>query len=256
MRVYDEVMVPRLFEPWGKLLLDQLELASGEAVLDVACGPGSVARSAAERVGPSGRVTGCDFSPAMLALAEAKPPVSGGAVIEYLEGPADRLDVEDAVFDVVTCQQGLQFFPDRPAALAEMHRALRRGGRLGVAVWTEIAGSPAFCALANGIEEVAGAKLANRFRGGPFGFPDGERLGALLDEAGFQAVRVSKHVLPVTFEDGAPQVVATLAATPLAAEMDQLSAEQQQRLVDSVARVLGDRPIESEFESNIALARR
>lgn len=255
MRIYDEVMVPRLFVPWGELLLDQLEIAPGEAVLDVACGPGSVTRLAADRVGAAGRVTGCDLSPAMLAVAAAKPQMDGGASIEYVEGPAERLPVRDGEFDVVTCQQGLQFFPDRRAALAEMRRALRPGGRLGVAVWTKIEHQPPFRALGDAIEEVAGAELGNRYRGGPWGFPDGEQLGALLREAGFVDVRVSSHVLPVIFDEGPGQLVATLAASPLAAELDQLSDEQKEQLVESVARHLGDGPIESELESNIALGR-
>lgn len=255
MQLYDELMVPRLFAPWGRLLVDRLAIGPGEAVLDVACGPGPTTRIAAERVGSGGRVTGCDVSGAMLAVARAKPRVTGGAAINYVQGPADQLPVEDGTFDVVTCQQGLQFFPDRPAALAEMHRALRRGGRVGIAVWTEIDRSPAFWGLWNGIGEVLGAEPAARYRDGPFGFPDGERLGQELENAGFQDVRVSTDVLPVAFEDGPAQLVATLATTPLAADIAGLSAEQQQGLIESVGRTTGDGPIESQLESNLVLAR-
>jgi SAM-dependent methyltransferase len=234
MRVYDEEMVPRVFEPWARLLVDLLEIRPGEDVLDVACGPGSVARIASERVGAGGRVTACDLSPAMLAIAEAKPPVDGGAPITYLEGSADRLPVDDARFDVITCQQGLQFFPDRPAAVAEMYRALRPGGRAAVAVWTEIERSPAWRALADAIEQVA---------------------GALFEQAGFEEVRVSTHVLPVKFERGPAQLVLTLAASGVAREIDQLSIERKQLLVEALARAVGEAPIESEMESNIAIAR-
>lgn len=254
--VYDRVMVPRLFEPWAQLLTDQLDLARGEAVLDVACGPGSVARVAAVRVGAEGAVTGSDLSPAMLALAEAKPPVASAASIKYLVAPADELPVDDAAFDVVSCQQGLQFFSDRTRALAEMRRALRPGGRIGVAVWTEIENSPLFAELAKAIEEIAGSELADRYRGGPWGFPDRAELGALLGQAGFEDVRVSEHVLPVRFEGGPDQVLATLAVTPLAQELDRLTPEQNRALRDRLARRLGDRSIESTTESNIALARR
>ena len=163
--------MPRVFEPWARLLCDQLELALGDAVLDVACGPGSLSRVASECVGAGGRVTACDLSPAMLALARAKPPVEGGARIEYLEAPADRLPVRIASYDFVTCQQGLQFFGDRPAAVAQMHRALRPGGSAGIAVWTEIAHSPAMAAVADAIEEVAGAELAEPLPRGPVGLP-------------------------------------------------------------------------------------
>ena len=134
MQVYDDVLVPRLFVPWAQVLLDALDPQPGEAVLDVACGPGSVTRLAAERVGTSGRVTGCDLSPAMLELARAKPVDAAAAPIEYLEAAADDLPVPEENFDFALCQQGLQFFPDRAAALLELHRALRPHGRLGVAV--------------------------------------------------------------------------------------------------------------------------
>ena len=62
MSFYDDIMVPRLFEPWARLLLDKMHPESGQAVLDVACGPGTVTRLVAQSVGPSGRVTGCDLS--------------------------------------------------------------------------------------------------------------------------------------------------------------------------------------------------
>src|SRR6266849_734 len=143
---YDEIYLPRIFIPWARLLLERAALRPGEAVLDIATGPGTVARLAAEQVGPQGRVVGTDLSEAMIAIARAKPPSSGSATIEYLVSPAAPLAVEDGVFDVVTCQQGLQFFPDRASAVREMHRALKPGGRVVAAVWREIELQPYFAA--------------------------------------------------------------------------------------------------------------
>jgi len=256
MQVYESLLVPRMFTPWAELLLDELAVETGEAVLDVACGPGSVARLAAARVGPLGYVIGCDLSPAMLEIAEAKPPLDGSGPITYHEAPADRMPVDAGAFDALTCQQGLQFVSDRPAALAEMLRALRPGGRLGVAVWTEIDGSPPHRALADALQATVGPELAEGFRGGPWGFPDGERLGALVSEAGFDEVRVSTHALPVTFEGGAPQLLSMLAVTPAAAEIDQLPDERRRQLLAALAAEVGDGPIVSKMTSNIVLARR
>jgi ubiquinone/menaquinone biosynthesis C-methylase UbiE len=255
MHVYESVMVPRMFTPWAELLLDELTLAPGEGILDVACGPGSVARLAAARVGAQGRVLGCDLSAAMLAIAEQKPAVSGGSAISYHEAPAEQLPVEDEEFDVVTCQQGLQFMPDRPAALAEMRRALRPGGRLGIAVWTEIESCPPMHALAGALEAVIDADVAQRFSGGPWGFPDGRRLGELLEQAEFEDVRVSRRALPVTFEGGAEQLVSILAATPLAELIDGLPPQRRRQLAGLVEEQTGEGPISSQLESNIALAR-
>lgn len=256
MEVYDELLVPRLFEPWARLLADLLEVNPGEAVLDVGCGPGSVARIVSERVGPSGRVTACDLSPAMLAVAESKQRVEGGAEITYAEAPADRLPAQDGACDAVTCQQALQFFPDRPAAVGEMYRVLRPGGRVGLAVWTEIEHSPALCALANAVEKVAGTEVADRYRGGPWGLADEEVLKSLLGQAGFEQIRISRHTLPVTFEQGPVQLIATLAASGIAEQVDQLPGEQKELLAQTLADDLGSGPIRSEMESNVALARR
>lgn len=85
---YEDIYVPRIFIPWGELLVDAVRLRPGESVLDVATGSGTVARIAAERVGPKGSVTGTDFSAAMLEMAKAKPPRTKAASIEYVEAPA------------------------------------------------------------------------------------------------------------------------------------------------------------------------
>ena len=193
MRTYDDVLVPRLFEPWGVLLLDVLDVRPGEAVLDVATGPGTVARLAAARVGPTGRVTGADLSPAMLALAAMKPAQDGAAEVTYVQCPADALAVPDAAYDVVTCQHGLQFFPDRAAALRELRRAARPGARLGIAVWRDISESPVFAALADALEHVVGADAAATYRGGPWGLGDGATLAPLVTDAGFSDVRIETH---------------------------------------------------------------
>jgi ubiquinone/menaquinone biosynthesis C-methylase UbiE len=249
-------MVPRIFEPWAKLLLDQVEINRGEAVLDIACGPGTVARMASERLGAGGRVTACDISPAMLELARAKPPVGRGAEIVYLEASADQLPVPDAECDVVTCQQGLQFFPNRDAAVAEMRRAVRPDGRVGAAVWTEMQRSPALSALADAVERVAGRELADRYRDGPWGFPDGRLLAELFERGGFSDIRVSTHVLPTSFEEGTPQIVATLAASGIAEQIDQLSPDQRQQILETLTGTLGSGPVNSEMESNVVTARR
>jgi len=109
-RAYDEVLVPRLFEPWALLLLDECNLRPNAAVLDVATGPGTVARVAAERIGPGGRVVATDISRPMLDVANSEPSLPDAAPITYIESPAAPLGVENPAFDFVVCQQGLQFF--------------------------------------------------------------------------------------------------------------------------------------------------
>ena len=133
------MVVPRRFEPWALLLLDECNLRPNAVVLGVATGPATVARVAAKRSGPGGRVVATDISRPMLAVANSKPSSPDSAPITYIESPAAPLGVESAAFDFVVCHHGLQFFPDRLAALSEMRRALKPGGgQLAIAGWSHI----------------------------------------------------------------------------------------------------------------------
>jgi SAM-dependent methyltransferase len=134
---YERCGARYFLRPCAPSLVNAARLSAGERVLDVACGTGVVTRIAAERVGSAGRVVGVDLNPGMLAVARSLP-APNGAPIEWLERSALDLGLEDASFDAVLCQQGLQFFPDKALALREMRRVLDRGGRLALSVWKGI----------------------------------------------------------------------------------------------------------------------
>jgi SAM-dependent methyltransferase len=102
-----------------------------DAILDVGCGPGFYVAELIEEVGPSGHVVGVDSSAQMLAMAAER--TRGHENVEFRDGTATALPVEDNTFDRVVCVQVLEYVEDATAALAEMHRALRPGGR--VVVW-------------------------------------------------------------------------------------------------------------------------
>lgn len=230
--------------------------ADREAILDVACGPGSVTRPAAIEVGPGGRVTGVDLSPAMLAIAQAKPALPRAVAIEYHHARADRLPVDDSDFDAVACQQGLQFFPNPAAALSEMRRAVRPGGRVAIAVWAELDHSPPFAALEGAVREVVGDELADRYRSGPWGMPDADQLRELLEHAGFAEIRVTRDALPLSF-DSAAQLGSTLAASPIRADLDALSASRREQLAQALERrVAANDALHAEAVAHLAFARR
>jgi SAM-dependent methyltransferase len=129
-------------EPLAVALVNAV-VSEGDAVLDVACGAGIATRPAAQVAGASGRVVGTDLNPAMVAVA-ASIPNEPGCEITWQEASALELPFADGEFDAVVCSQGVQFFPDKAAGLAEMARVAVSGGRLGVAVWTQMADSPFF----------------------------------------------------------------------------------------------------------------
>lgn len=246
---YDAIMVPRLFGPWADVLLDELAVTAGEALLDVACGTGALTRRAAVRLSQSGWVTGCDISPAMLAVAQAKPAIAGAAPVEYMECPAETLAAHSGAYDVVTCQHGLQFFSSRPDALSEMHRALRPGGRLGVAVWCAIEDNQPFAALAAGLAEVMGEQTAVSYRGGPWGLADAD-VATMLVRAGFSVVSVDRRELPATFDGGARQLVGTLVSTGVATKVAALDQAQQDALLAAVETAAAPMLVDGEIRSH------
>lgn len=191
--MYEQWLVGPLFRPWAETLLDRLRPAAGERVLDIACGTGIVARLARERVG-TGDVVAVDVSPGMLEIGRAVAPD-----VTWREGSALDLPIADTEgFDVVTCQQGLQFFPDRAMAARQMRRALAPGGRLGVSTWRPLEDVPVFAALHAVAERHLGPVVDQRHA-----FGDGAEIGALLREAGLHAVEVTTVTHRHRFENGA-----------------------------------------------------
>jgi arsenite methyltransferase len=113
-----------------RVVLESLALRPGERVIDIGTGPGLLAVEIAAAVGPDGLVCGIDVSDSMLALARARATQPGGAPIELRLAGADRLPCADASFDVAVSTQVFEYIADVPAALAEVYRVLRPGGRV------------------------------------------------------------------------------------------------------------------------------
>jgi ubiquinone/menaquinone biosynthesis C-methylase UbiE len=258
-KAYDEFFVPRLFEPWAKLLLDEVNLQSGEAVIDVATGPGTVARLAAARLGPQGRIVATDIAPLMLDIARAKPPLAGAAPIEYLESPAAPLASPRSTFDVVVCQQGLQFFPDRPAALREMHRVLKPNGRAAIAVWAQLERNQIFAAFHAALRATVPAELADLITA-PFSWPSGAALKDATEEAGFREIRLLTPTLPMVLGGGLEQAVRSFSATPVSPGVAALPQDAQDAFFARVRRELAllerDGKVVGEMTSNIIIANR
>ena len=148
--LYERYLVPAITSLWAADLVERVSPEPDARVLDVACGTGIVARKAAERV-KTGRVVGLDLNAGMLAVARRIG--TGGVQVEWVEGSALKLPFSDEAFDVVFCQLGLQFFPDRPRAMSEMRRVLAPSGRLGLSVYTAIENTPVAQALADALDQ-------------------------------------------------------------------------------------------------------
>jgi SAM-dependent methyltransferase len=232
-----EQYVGLLMEPWVHCLVDVAALQRGERVLDVACGTGFVARRAAYCVGVEGRVVGLDLNASMIEAARTASSRDPGTTIEWQTGDAGSLPFESGVFDVVLCQQGLQFFPDRVQALRELRRVTCPGGRLAFTVWSAIGDTPYFVALADALGRHVSAEAASMARA-PCALHDAAALHDLVISAGFRSVRVRPTVMATNLPLPVDFVPGHLAALPMAQAIAQLAAEHRTALLDDITEAL------------------
>jgi ubiquinone/menaquinone biosynthesis C-methylase UbiE len=192
--IYERVLVAPLFRPFATELISRLNPVPGDSLLDVACGTGIAARIGRERLGPAARIAGVDAAPPMLAVARN---VDGS--IDWREGHATSLPLRGGEqFSLLTCHQGLQFFPDKPAAVRELRRALAPGGRAGIACWRALQDIPVALEFNDIAERHVGKIVDSRHSLG-----DGDALKGLLHDAGFENVRVESFSHDVRLADGA-----------------------------------------------------
>ena len=228
--LYEAWFVPAVFAPSARQLLDRVAIAPDARVLDIACGSGIVARTVARRLGPAGRVIGLDASPAMLAAARRASEAERLA-IEWREGDAQELPFADASFDLVLCQHGLQFFPNRARALAEMHRVLAPGGHVAVATWRGLDQHPFLAAYVRAVRQRFEAAALEA----PFALGDPARVAALLLDAGFRDVSVEPLAFAAEYAEPERFVeYQTQAAAAVIPALNDLTAAELDALIGAV----------------------
>lgn len=239
---YERHFTPSIGEPIARQLIEAARPVPGERVLDVACGTGIVARLVAEAVGPQGQVAGLDVNPGMLAVARTVGPET----IEWHEASAENLPLPDRSFDLVVSSMGLQFVPDRAAAVREMRRVLVPGGR---AVWCTPGPTPP---LMEAIDQALSHHVgpgASMFVHAVFSLCDPAEARALLEEGGFDDVDVTHEPVPLRVPLPADFFWQYVHSTPLAtvlAEVDDATrtaleqevVERCQPFVDGDASVI------------------
>jgi ubiquinone/menaquinone biosynthesis C-methylase UbiE len=254
---YDRHLAPVIFEPWAEILLEAVGVRSRDRVLDLASGTGVVARLAARFAEREGRVVASDLSATMLAHAAARGTSPDAAPIEYLEASATALPLADGTFDVALCQQGLQFFGDRAAAAAEMHRVLRPGGTAGVAVWARGHRLEPFDDY---VDALIGAGVDPPFAGAfeSSSYVIGaEELTTLLGEAGFTKIEVSVVEHTIVWPDAETRAVGILG-TPYGPLVARLPPERREALeldLRGRARTAGGEPVRCATAAVVARAK-
>ncbi len=188
----------RALVAYDQPFFDAAAIGPGDRVLDVGCGTGSTSRRAA-RTAATGSVLGVDLSSAMLEVARRRAAADGIENLRFEQVDAQVHPFDAGAFDVAIGRTSAMFFGDRVAALANIGRALRPGGRLALMTWQPIVGN-------EWLREFGGALAAGRElpapppgAPGPFALADPDVVHAVLDAAGYTDVGVDGHQAPMWF---------------------------------------------------------
>ena len=242
--------------PVTEWMVRALDPQPGDTVLELAAGPGDVGFAAAPLLGENGRLVSSDFSSEMLEVARRRAAELGLRNVEHRQIDAEDIPLEDDFVDGVLCRFGLMLMPDPEAAVAEIRRVLRPGGRLARAVW--IAG-----------QRHPGVPVAGRLRGalghapppdpdapGPFVLGEDGRLRDLLEGGGFTDVRVEEVPLLMKYVDVDDYIaVSTETSGMLARIWREVSDDDRQAITARLAEDFAPFAVESGYElPGVALA--
>ncbi|WP_293780731.1 methyltransferase domain-containing protein [Sphingosinicella sp.] len=179
--------------PLGLVAMDALAPAAGQTILDVGCGAGETILQFAERVGPSGRVVGVDIAPRVLAVARTR--TAHLSQVTLLQEDAASLALPDQSFDGVFSRFGTMFFADPTQAITNIHRMLRRGGRIGFICWRSMRENELdfFPVEAAGLPIIVDAT--------PFSFEDADTISRVLRSADFERIRIEAYNADISSGD-------------------------------------------------------
>jgi len=211
-------------------LLERAALAPGEHVLDVACGTGLVTFRAGRAVGPRGRALGVDLSSGMVEAARRRAPDPQAPPVAFARMDAEALDLPDAGFDVALCALGLMYVPDPARALAEMHRVLRPGGRIVLAVW----GERARCGW-SAVFPIVDAEVASDVCPLFFSLGQGDALAQLCCAAGFAAIAHQRIPATLHYPDTDAACDAAFVGGPVALAWSRFGPDVRARVRERYA---------------------
>jgi SAM-dependent methyltransferase len=221
--IHQRHLVPALFEPWTRPVLDAANVSDALRVADIACGTGVLTRAAACRAGTRGFVVGADANEEMLAVARSRilrtAAASTQASIVWQHAQPDRLPFADESFDAVVCQFGLMFFADRVAAIREMNRILRPGGRMVLTVWDTVELSAGFSAELQLLQVICGPDVA---AGLALAYSLGEPtlLRAVFRQAGIPRISITTRECTVRFPSPRFWIYARIKGSTLATRVE------------------------------------
>lgn len=234
---YERYIVPAWMGEWAQVLVEIGGVKPGKHVLDVACGTGIVARKSAHLVGTIGKITALDADKRMIHAARLIAEREGIYSIEWCQGDATCIPFNNARYDVVLCQQGLQFFTDKLLALQEMSRVMIPGGRLAISTWRSLDRCPFLAVLADVIGRYLGTQSAAAFYAS-CSLSDRVELQKLLTGAGFRNIRIRLEVLMSRFPSLEEFIHGYISVFPFADEISAMAHEDQKKMFSDITKSL------------------
>ena len=232
--------IHKMFVPLTRALIERAGIRKGQTVLDIAGGAGEPSLTIAGVVGPEGSVTCTDAVPQMVEAARAEAQRRGLTNMQFRHCLADSLPFADNSFDVVVSRLGAMFFPDPVAAMREMLRVLKPGGRLALAVWGKSDVNP-FCYLVTRVmEQHVKSPAADPDAPNAFRFAEPGKLTRVLTQAG--AIDVEEDV--VTFDLEAPisprqfWTLRSQTSDTLREKLKKLSADEQAQIAVEIEQAV------------------
>ncbi len=188
---YDRYMVPLIFEPYATDMAQRAAGLSPGAVLEIAAGTGVVTRTLAPKLSPTAHYTVTDLNQPMLDYAASRQPPNSR--ITWRQADAMALPFADASFDLVCCQFGAMFFPDRPAAYREARRVLKPGGHFLFSVWDRIEENIFADDVTNTLARMFPDDPPRFLARTPHGYHDTSLIRRDVEDAGYSRATIETH---------------------------------------------------------------
>lgn len=230
--LYDRYMAPLLFEPYARIVADRVSRLRPKRVLETAAGTGVLTQMIGDAL-PEAEIIATDINPAVVGFAARKL----GDRVTVQEANAQELPFDERTFDVVLCQFGVMFFPDKILANREAQRVLNPGGRYLFVTFDRLENNPVPKAADEAVAALFPDDPPRYMERGPFSYTDPERIEADVRAAGFTTVEVETLLLStrVNARDAAHGMV---LGSPFRAEIEQRDAAALERALDRVTDAL------------------
>lgn len=235
---YQSVLVPVIFEPWARELIRRAAPQDGERILDLACGTGVVTREIVNSGIRPDSLVAVDHNADMLAVAR-ELSIQTGLDVEWVETDVGNLPFDDDHFDLAFCQQALQFFPDRPAALRELHRVMKTGGRVAFCVQRELSVNPLLQSQAAALDKHVGPDAGAAVRA-ICSLPDATEIRGLFEAAGFRDVETESVCLTLSHSDGRAFASGAMGGMHTGDKLSDLAEADIGRAIDDFLSEIGE----------------